>query len=134
MNNKKELIDIIGDNIRYLYNIGTISFSDRVGIKNICRCFTNHPISKQDIKKLKKVFDELKLKSYKSGEYPVPPNLGQFKFLKYVKFNEDFTLFEVFVLDEHQTLNRVEALLYEEALDMYHKFCTENKNINTGGQ
>ena len=128
MKEEKSLVEIIGDNIKYLYSVGSISFSDRVGIKNICRCFTNHPITKKDIVKLKQVFEKLKLEPYKSGEYPVPPNLEQYKYLKYVDYADDFTSFNIKLLDEQLTMNRVESVLFQEAEDMYQKCFNDTEN------
>ena len=131
MKDNQELIQIIKNNIKFLYTIGTISFSDRLGIKNIWRCFTNHPISKKDIRDLKLVFDELNLTPYKSGEFPIPPNLDEYKCLKYVKYSKDFTSFEVVELDEHTILNKVETILYQEAQELYKQYCINETKENT---
>jgi len=127
MNQINDSIEGVKKNIKYLYNLITIPFSDRVGIKNICRCFTNNPITKEDIRKVKEVFEELNLKPYKSGEYPVPLNLEKFRYLNYVTYSDDFTSFKVMDLDENINMNRIELIFYKEAQEKYSKYYKTEK-------
>lgn len=129
---ENKFIQILGDNIKYLFHIGIISLKNKFDIKDICRCFTNKSISKQEIAELHKVFEELKLQSNKSSEQPISIDLNNLKGLIYIKYNDDFTSFDSIELDDISTINKIEYILYQEAKETYQELCSDINNTNKG--
>jgi len=132
MKNENKFIQILGDNIKYLFHIGIISLKNKFDIKDICRCFTNKSISKQEIEKLSKVFEELKLQSNKSSKQLPSINLNNLRSLIYLKYNDDFTSFNSIELDDISIINKIEYILYQEAEDKYQELCNDINNNKKG--
>ena len=81
--------------------------------------FTHSPMSKESRNKLAKSLEKLGITKASNGSYYIPDISSEnIRYLNYVKFNDDFTKFDVYPKDSFVNFNSIDEQHYAFALKM----------------
>ena len=104
--------------ISYLLNIGA-KFDLYTGVKDAYSKLEQLPIDNNKIKLVKAFYSEMDIKIHNSGEIPIPSNLADYVWMKYVDFNSDYTSFTIRPKYLCGIDNPIKEALYTKAEDQY---------------